>query len=449
MRKFSFLLLIFCLLWCISCDQKAGNDAIDWRVIQRDIDDELWTNILDKWYPAILDTVEGGYLSNMSVDFTPLEDQDKMIVTQARHVWSTAKVASSTKNESYLEYSRHGFQFLKKMWDKEYGGFYQEVDRSGIPLVAAEYKTAYGNAFAIYALSAYFHVSGDSASLELAKQAFNWLEIHSYDRGKGGYFQNMTREGVVIPRSDTVSSTSTLGYKDQNSSIHLLEAFTELYHVWPNELVKERLSEMFFLIKDVMINDRHYLNLFFTPNLQPISYYEQDSATIIKHAWIDHVSFGHDIETAYLLLEAAEALEIHIDGKLLLELKNIVDHALLGLNSEKGGLYDQGYYFDHNEPIVIIKDSKEWWAQAEALNTLLIFHQFFPRAGYDIHFVNQWNYIKKYLIDNEYGGWYIHGIDTRPSAKKHNKASIWKSTYHNYRALANISKRLKNTKNKE
>ena len=68
---------------------------------------------------------------------------------------------------------------------------------------------------------------------------------------------------------------------------------------------------------------------------------------------------------------------------------------------------------------------------------MLIFHQFYPEAGYDSLFVEQWNYIKKYEIDETNGGWYIHGIDTRPDAKEFPKASIWKSTYHNYRALAN------------
>jgi mannobiose 2-epimerase len=435
MNKTTILSLLIVLALGISCTQKQQNETFAWDQIAEDIEAELNNNILDKWYPLIIDTVYGGYLSNLSASFVPSEKQDKMIVTQGRHMWTTAMVAKRRSDDVYKRYSAHGLPFLQKMWDAEYGGFYQNVDWTGNPLDAV--KTAYGNAFAIYGLSAYFDASGDSIALDLAKRAFLWLEKHSHDPEFGGYFQSLSREGNVLPKSDSSALFDPVGYKDQNSSIHLLEAFTSLYKIWPDSLVKERLSEMYRLVKDVMINERHYLDLYFEPDWTPVSFYQQDSSVIMKNAWFDHVSFGHDIETAYLLLEASETLGIHPDRALRDELKMIVDHTLLGIDPVNGGLFDQGYYFDKDKPLEIIKDSKEWWAQAEALNTLLIFHRFYPEAGYDKIFLEQWNYIKKYVIDQEHGGWYIHGLDTSPRAKNAPKASIWKSTYHNYRALAN------------
>src|SRR3569833_9544 len=96
----------------------------------------------------------GGYLSTFSYDFKPVGPQDKMIVTQARHIWSTAKAAMLYKDRSYIALSRHGFHFLRdKMWDASYGGFYTLVARDGT--VKSKIKEAYGNAFGIYALSAY------------------------------------------------------------------------------------------------------------------------------------------------------------------------------------------------------------------------------------------------------------------------------------------------------
>ena len=434
--KFFFLVFIAISLSVLhSCVQKNETASIDWEALKNEIEKELNQNILDRWYPVILDQEYGGYLSNLTNAFVPMEKQDKMIVTQARHMWTTAMVARKRNNETYLQYAAHGFPFLLKMWDTMYGGFYQNVDRAGIPLDGS--KSAYGNAFAIYGLSAYFAASGDTAALNLAKKTFHWLESHSYDPEYGGYFQVLTREGNVIPRGEATNSFSPAGLKDQNSSIHLLEAFTSLYQVWPDALVKQRLSEMYRLVKDVMINDRHYLDLFFEPDWTPVSFYGQDSVTILENTSIDHVSFGHDIETAYLLLEASEALGLAHDQALLDELRLIVDHAVLGLDPVHGGLFDEGYYFDRSQPVAIIKNTKAWWAQAEALNTLLIFHQYYPEAGYDKLFVEMWEYIKKYVIDQEHGGWYISGIDTQPRAKNAPKASIWKSTYHNYRALAN------------
>jgi mannobiose 2-epimerase len=320
------------------------------------------------------------------------------------------------------------------MWDEEYGGFFQNVNRRGDPLDST--KTAYGNAFAIYGLSALYDASGDSAALNLAQKTFYWLEEHSYDPVHGGYFQVLTREGEIVPYGEPTESFSPAGLKDQNSSIHLLEAFTSLYQIWPDTLVRNRLNEMYALVKDVMINDRHHLDLFFEPDWTPISFYQQDSAVIMENASLDHVSFGHDIETAFLLLEASEALAIPHDQELLDELRKIVDHAILGIDPVNGGLFDQGYYFDRSQPLTIIKDTKAWWAQAESLNTLLIFHQFYPDAGYDHLFVSMWQYIKKYIVDHERGGWYAEGLDTHPASKDALKAHAWKSTYHNYRALA-------------
>jgi cellobiose epimerase len=90
--------------------------------------------LLDEYYPRNIDTLYGGYLSTFSFDFKPVGAQDKMIVTQARHTWSTAKAALFYHDTSYIAMSRHGYYFLRdKMWDKKYGGFYNLVSREGTP----------------------------------------------------------------------------------------------------------------------------------------------------------------------------------------------------------------------------------------------------------------------------------------------------------------------------
>ena len=128
---------------------------------------------------------------------------------------------------------------------KTYGGFYNLVARDGT--VKSTIKEAYGNAFAIYGLSAYYECSNDTAALNLAKEAFIWMEKHSHDSIYKGYYQHLQRDGTPVQRTANIPGTSDLGYKDQNSSIHILEALTELYHVWPDPLVKTRLQEMLAL----------------------------------------------------------------------------------------------------------------------------------------------------------------------------------------------------------
>ena len=405
--------------------------------------------LLDVWYPRSIDSLDGGFLSAWSYDFKPVGNQDKMIVTQARHVWVNAKAAERYPTVPYFKYGAHwGFLFLKdKMWDKDYGGFYTLVDKKGNPKTRGfAPKEAYGNAFAIYALAAYYHESGDTAALDLVKQAFLWLDKHSHDPVYKGYYQHMERDGTPIQRTAATPSTAETGYKDQNSSIHLLEALTELYGVWKDPLVRERLNEMLLLIRDKIVNPRGNLTLFFQPDWTPVSYRDSSRADILRHRGLDHVSFGHNVETAYLMLEASHALGNVSDPLTLSVGKRMVDDALRnGWDSVRGGFYDEGYYFKGDNAITITLNTKNWWAQAEGLNSLLLMGDKFPDDPF--HYFDKfkllWQYVQTYLIDHEHGDWYDEGLDNSPGRRTALKGQIWKATYHNYRALVNCITRLK------
>jgi mannobiose 2-epimerase len=428
--------------------------AVDENNTRAKIADEINYSIhhqlLNKWYPAVVDAQHGGFLSNFTYDFQPEEKQEKMIVSQSRQVWTASKAAVYyPESKQYLDIAAHGFYFLRdKMWDHEFGGFHTLTDQKGTVLSGGlEAKTAYGNAFAIYGLAAYFQASGDTAALHLAQKAFHWLEEHSHDPVYSGYFQSLARDGSPLLDRAGLPSTSQIGYKDQNSSIHLLEAFTELYQVWPDPLLGKRLKEMLYLIRDTMVTDKGYLQLFFQPNWNPVSYRDSAEHLIEKHHVLDHVSFGHDVETAYLMLEAAHVLGIE-DPKIMEVGKKMVDHSLnFGWDEEVGGFYDGGFYFKGEKELTIVKDTKNWWAQAEGLNTLLIMADYFPEDPMDYFgkFQLQWEYIKEYLIDQEHGEWYAGGLDKEPHLQQARKAHIWKTPYHNFRSLANCVQRLRST----
>ena len=151
------------------------------------------------------------------------------------------------------------------------------------------------------------------------------------------------------------------GYKSMNSHIHLLEAMTALYRVWPDPMVQTRLRELFVLVRDKIAVEPGCLNLFFTPDWRPVP---------------DHDSFGHDVETAYLLLEAATALKQPDDAKTLAAAKYLVDHALVwGWDERLGGFYDKGAAFTP-----ACGREKIWWTQAEGLNALLLMHVRFRQS---------------------------------------------------------------------
>lgn len=443
-KKSTFPVLM--LLLMVACAPERPDDR---AAIADAIEKSITTELLNKWYPAAMDKEFGGFLSTWTFDFKPSGEQDKMIVTQSRHVWTSSKASEVYDDQQHFKAcATHGYNFLRDvMWDKTYGGFHQLVDRRGnVKSGPREEKTAYGNSFAIFALAAYYHATGDTSALALAKNGFMWLEKHSHDPVHKGYFQHMKRDGTIIKRDAGVASTEDTGYKDQNSSIHLLEAFTELYQVWPDSLLGERVKEMLFLIRDTIVNDKGSLVLFFLPDWTPVSFQDSSEAVIMKHRHLDHVSFGHDVETAYLMLEASHALGIQDNARTIEIGKKMVDHALeKGWDNEVGGFYDEGYYFKGKPDITIIRDSKNWWAQAEGLNTLLIMADQFPddKQDYLAQFKKMWSYIDKNLIDHEHGEWYPGGLDKEPEQQTALKGHIWKAAYHQYRAMANCVQRLR------
>jgi len=407
----------------------------------------LVDGILKRWYPLVVDTECGGYFTNVSADWTLPVEQEKMIVTQARHVWTASRVAQFTGESAfYLQIARHGYEFLRDvMWDSEYGGFYQIRDRRGGPSDVRGWrdeKRAYGNAFALYGLAALYAQTKDPEVLASARRSFHWIEDHAYDPRFKGYFEFLTREGIPFDGTSAyktiASDANELGFKDQNSSIHLLEAYTELYREWKDPLLRERLAELLVLIRDSMVHERGYLQLFFQPDWTPVSFRAAPDDVRRANFGLDHVSFGHDYETAFLMLEASDALGLENDGKTLHVARKMLDHALAnGWERGVGGFFDGGYYLNGNGRCTIIQETKNWWAQAEGLNALLLFSRIFPESEYRSYFLKQWEYVKKYVIDHERGDWFEGGIDKEPQFVTGPRSHIWKCTYHTSRALMN------------
>jgi mannobiose 2-epimerase len=405
-------------------------------------------DLLGKWYPLVVDGQQGGYFTNLEHDWTLSPRQEKMIVTQSRHIWTASKAAGFVADGSpYVQIARHGMAFLKDhMWDHSYGGFYQIRSRDGQSSDVCGWrdeKRTYGVAFAIFALAALHRQTGDREALDLATDAFRWLEEHAYDLRHHGYFQFLTREGEAFhkgSRYQTIASDrNELGYKDQNSSIHLLEAYTELYQVWKDEGLRERLYQLLVLIRDTMVGEKGYLSLFFEPDWTPVSFREAPPEVRAANYGLDHVSFCHDCETAFLMLEASHTLGIENDARTLSIARRMIEHAVLnGWDQQHGGFFDGGVFEGSSRHCAIVRRRKTWWGQAEALNALLLFSAIFPHdTEYLALFEKEWEYIDRYVLDHDHGDWHEGGLDQEPDLRTAPKSHIWKCTYHTGRALMN------------
>ena len=403
----------------------------------------LGPQLFDRWYPLAIDTRFGGYFSDISKTFRLTGSQRKLIVTQARHLWTTAKAAEFfPEHPLYRSAADHGFEFLQNvMWDQANGGFHNLLSREGELLALGggpPVKEAYGNAFAIYALAAHYRLTADEDALELAKAAFHWLEAHSHDEEHGGYFRYLQPDGTPMR-----AGHNGIPPKEQDTTLHLLEAFIELIAVWPDDLLRTRLEELLQLLCGPMNTSRGSLALYFTADWTRIRLpAEQRRARDFR---LDHISFGHDIEAAFLLIQASAALGRTNDRETHAVSRRLVDHSLEhGWDEEHGGLFDGAYAETEQSACDIVFDTKTWWVAAESLNTLSLMADLYPEDHrYFDRFVAQWDYCDRYLLDHQHGGWHWQGTDhTAESAQQHGKGFIWKGTYHTARALMNSIQRL-------
>ncbi len=391
--------------------------------------------LLPKWFPASIDRERGGFYSHFREDWTRGERNDKTIVYQARMTWVAAQVALRYPElrEGYLQYTRHGVDFLAAtLWDEKHGGFYWGLEPEGDAPIRGGEKHAYGISFGLYGAAAAYEATGDEKALDLAKRTFLWLEEHARDREHGGYYEAYARNGtrLLAPPSGSASGMDLLGtqygFKSMNSHIHLLEALTALRRVWPDEAVEGRLREMLGVVRDKVAVEPGCLNLYFTPDWRAVP---------------DHDSFGHDIETTFLLLEAAETLGQTDDAKTLRVAWSLTDHALAwGWDGKHGGFYDKGAAF---RPAW--DREKVWWTQAEGLNALLAMHEAHGKKTprYWEALLKQWAFVWNHQIDHRRGGWCAAVSAEGHAEPGRAKASPWKAAYHNGRALMHCAERLR------
>ncbi|NRB51462.1 MAG: AGE family epimerase/isomerase [Saprospiraceae bacterium] len=432
-----FLLGVGVLLNLLSCqDQQDHVDPSSYLgVPETEIQQEL-DHLVELWYPRIVDTLNGGYYTNFEFDWSRSEDQPKMLVTQARGLWTAARLAQVYPDRVELvDAAEHGYTFLiQNLWMEDQGGFRLKWPEEAEDKV---FRLTYANAFALYALAEYAKIKPEKEVLSWVERSFDWLESHAHDAQHGGYYNLVLFDGATGKGRGWGDGN----WKGQNTSIHLLEALTNTYLVLPLPKVKKRLEEMLVLVRDTFVRENGSLRLYFTNDWSPVDYSDSTRQFILDNIYDDHVSFGHDIETAFLLYEANLVLQKgEVDSKTLEVTKKMIDHCLAtGFDQNFQGIFDKGYYFQGQEDIEVTDRHKSWWAQAEAWHALALFSNLFPEEhSYPQAFQAMWTYIREQLIDPEHGGWYNAGLDETPKAIRQRKAHQWKGAYHNGRALLQV-----------
>ena len=398
----------------------------------------LRQHVLDVWFPRCLDLTHGGFLCDFDRGWATSGPHDKLLEFQSRHLCVAADACRFYPGEErFRQAMQHGFRYLKEvMWDRDSGGWFHRLDRSGRPL-EAETKHAHGMAYALDACVAVFEASGDPAALELAREGFHWLEQHSRDHEYGGHFGFLTRAGTIIRepsqcpwKSELDTIGTPIGLKDLNVQSDLLETFIRLYRIWPDPKLRERLAESIDIISNrMLVASAGALHYYMTSDWRPLPHL---------------VRAGYQFQAAYRLTMAPELTERPT------ELRRIAialaDHALRYSRDPNGGFF---YAAPGVAPELLLDSPvriphKTWWVQLEAMKALLAMSRLAPeRVRYIQDFEAIWGYLQTCYIDTRYGGFYEFALRRRwrsfgasfAPKRLTRKGDIWKDARHDARTL--------------
>ena len=387
----------------------------------RELNSELSGNILPYWINNMVDHNNGGFYGQIDGDDSLHRNANKGIILNTRILWTFSAAYLFEPKKVYKDMADRAYHYIIKYFlDEKEGGMFWLLDSQGNPIELK--KQVYAQAFVIYSLSEYYKISQNKEILDHAISIYQYIERKAFDVDNNGYFEAYTRDWKLLDDL-RLSDKDANEKKSMNTHLHLLEAYTNLYRVWDNAELMDKLNSLINVFTNKILDDSTYhFNLFF-----------DEKWNIKSHT----VSYGHDIEGSWLLLEAAQATG---QPELIKEIeRNAIKMADVtiaeGLDNDGAVIYEKhpGHFnFD-----------KHWWPQAEAMVGFVNAYQLTDRSEYLDRAIDVWNFVKKSIIDKKYGEWYFRVNRDGAPYTEEDKAGIWKCPYHNSRACIEIINRLK------
>lgn len=389
--------------------------------MKTEMQDVLQKNILRFWLDKMVDQEHGGFYGRIDGHEHLHADAEKGAILNARILWAFSAAYRVLGDKAYLEAaSRAKHYIIDHFIDPEYGGVYWSLDCNGKPLDTK--KQFYAIGFAIYGMSEYARATGDAEALKVAIDLYRCIEEHALDHEYNGYIEAMTRDWQPI--ADMRLSELDANYpKSQNTHLHIIEPYTNLYRVWKSDELKASLHNLIDIFTDRILNpETHHLDLFFDMD------WKRGAGAL--------ESYGHDIECSWLIHEAALVLG---DAEVLKKVEPIVE--MVAKASEKGLNADGSMVHEANLDTGYVDSDLHWWVQAEAVVGFFNIYQYFGDESALQKAQHCWTYIKENLIDDENGEWHWSRRKDGTLNLDDDKAGFWKCPYHNSRMCLEIIER--------
>lgn len=382
-----------------------------------EIREHLTSTIIPFW-KSLRDNEFGGYYGWLDYDLKLDKQAVKGCILNSRITWFYANAYTLLGDESLLEEARHGYEFLRdKCIDRENGGIYWSLTYDSTPEDTT--KHTYNQAFAIYALSSYYEASKDAEALALARELFHIIETRCMDAV--GYLEAFDRAFQPV-ENDKLSENGVIADKTMNTLLHVFEAYTELYRVAGDEDVKKRLMWILDIFEKKVYNPNlHRQEVFFDADY---------------HSIIDLHSYGHDIETAWLLNRGIDVLG---EEKYKKKMGPIIDD----LTEEIFQVAFNGHSLANECEKGVVNSHRIWWVQAETVVGFINGYQRHPeRMDYLEAAASEWEFIKEHVIDPREGSeWYWETYEDGRPVEDRPIVEPWKCPYHNGRMCIEVIRR--------
>ena len=277
----------------VAGDVNLADLAASWRA-------QLTAHILPYWYNTAVDWERSGYLLADDGAVHRGGATEKQIVTQARMVWGFSlahRLGFSSAKRDYLKAADVGYRFLLDHFrDQQNGGYFWSTDLEGHP--RNDRKNLYGEAFVIYAFVEYFRGGGEQPALAHALDLYRTLQRHTHDAAHGGWGEHYTRDWRLVTGQDDQVVVELAGKKSAHANLHCMEALTELYLAPRAPEVRRSLEEAL----------RLNATWFYPPDPAQAAFHREFDGRRVTGGRSDGLSYGHNVEFAWLMLRAQKAL---------------------------------------------------------------------------------------------------------------------------------------------
>ena len=383
-----------------------------YNILKSELHSEL-KNILNYWTNNTLDQENGGFLGQINHYNEVIDNANKGIILNSRILWSFSAASNHLNSNEHKSICERAYLYLKTFFnDEKHKGVFWELDYQGKPV--NKRKQVYAQAFSIYALSEYYIFSKNEDAKNWAIELFNQIEKHAKDNKNIGYFEAFNEDWSPI-EDMRLSDKDMNASKTMNTHLHILEAYTTLLKIYDSEALRESLKMLVDVFLEKFLNKNNHYELFFDDNWNLLS---------------NSISYGHDIETAWLVIEAAKLLN---DKALLKKTENV---ALKVANTflEEALDKDCAVINEKNLTTNHIDTDRHWWPQVEALIGLKYAYNLNKDEKYLTNSIKIWDFTKKHLIDHKNGEWYFRVDKNGDPYTEEDKVSMWKAPYHTTRA---------------